>query len=94
MKILFSKHAEVKIRERKIKKEWIEAVLTKPQLKFYDIINKTFINIGKIETKNIETNLIVVYNKEGDIIKIVTVYPCKNIEREIKAKELKRWIKL
>jgi len=61
---------------------------------FYDVESKAFVSISKTEIEKIKTNLIVIFKKERNIIKIITVYPCKNIEKEIKKKEDIRWIKI
>lgn len=94
MKIIFSKHAEMKIKERIIEREEVEEVLKEPDFVFYDIYTKNFINVCKVKIKNVSTNLVVVYMKENDIIKIITVYPCKDIKRELRKKEGKRWIRV
>ena len=94
MKIIFSKHADMKIRERKIRIENIEKTLQEPDFIFYDIRTRSLINIAKIKIENVFTNLVVVYTKQENTIKIITVYPCKDIEREIKKKEMKRWVKI
>ena len=94
MKINFSKHAMLKIQERKINKEKVEDVLKKYDLLFYDISNKAFVAISKIKIEGIETNLVVVFNKKEGEITVITVYPCKNIDKEIKRKEGKRWIRI
>jgi len=44
--------------------------------------------------EDIKTNLVVVHRKEGETIKVITVYPCKDIEKEIRKKEGKRWIRI
>ena len=41
-----------------------------------------------------QTNLVVVYAKHEEVIKVVTAYPCSNVEREIRKKEVRRWIKI
>jgi len=87
-------HALNKINERKIEKKWIENIIKTPELTFYDILNRTFIAISRIKIQKSETHLVLVYTKEEDIIKIVTVYPCKNIKRELKNKEGKRWVRI
>jgi len=94
MKIRFSKHAKQKIKEREIDIEWIKDTIKSPDFLFYDIKSKTFVSIKKIKIEQIKTNLVVIFSKEKSIIKIITVYPCKNIKREIKRKENIRWIKI
>lgn len=94
MKIQYSKHAFTKISERKIQENLIEEVLTNPELTFYDILNRTLVSISAVKIQDFETNLGVIYTKSEESIKIVTVYPCKNIDKEIKAKEGHGWIKI
>lgn len=94
MKLIFSKHAEMKIKERKIVKEDIEKVLREPDLVFYDLFTRGLINIGRIQVEGISTNLTVVYTKQEDTFKVITAYPCTDIAKEIKKKEVKRWIRI
>jgi len=44
MKIIFSEHAEGKIRERRVKKENIEKILEEPDFIFYDLHTRSLIN--------------------------------------------------
>lgn len=94
MNIKFSRHAEIKIKERKIKKIEVEKILASPDHIFYDLYTKNMINIAGVEIENVLTNLVVVYVAEKDSIKVITVYPCKNINKEIKKKEEKRWVRI
>lgn len=94
MRLKFSKHAEYKIKERRIRVEDIEKVLKDADFIFYDIDSKVFVSIGKIEVKQVKTNLVVLHKKENDTIKIITAYPCKNIEKEIKRKEGSKWLRI
>jgi len=94
IKITFSKHAQRKIVERELEQTIVEKVLESPNFIFYDLISKAMIAIAKVEIAGISTNLIVPYVKENDIFKIVTVYPCRDINREIKRKEGTRWVRI
>ena len=94
MKILLSKHAQEKVSERRIEIQHIERVLNHVEYRFYDIFSKAFISIAQIRIESINTNLIVVHKSEKDQIKIVTAYPCRDIEKEIKRKEGSRWIRI
>jgi hypothetical protein len=42
----------------------------------------------------IKTNLAVVFTKKDDEFYVVTAYPVKNVDKEIKSKEGKRWIRV
>jgi hypothetical protein len=58
------------------------------------IIARTIVAIGKIKIDGKETNLVVIFTKKEDEIYIVTAYPVRDIEKEIKSKEGKRWIRI
>jgi hypothetical protein len=94
MKIILSKHAQFKFQERKIDIKMIERILEKYEYLFYDLIAKTIVVIGKIKIGGKETNLVVIFTKREDEIYIVTAYPVKDIDKEIKSKEGKRWIRI
>ncbi|MCD6489916.1 MAG: DUF4258 domain-containing protein [Thermodesulfobacterium sp.] len=94
MKITFSKHASQKIKERKIKVEMIKKVLNDPEFLFYDLIERILVAVAKVKINDIQTNLVVIFTKKGEEIKIVTTYPCKNIDKEIKRKEGIKWVRM
>lgn len=92
--MLFSKHALLKIKEREIDKSIIEKVINGPDILFYDVIGRCLVAIGKVKMAGVEIYLVVPFVKEIGQIKVVTVYPCKNIEKEISSKEGKRWVRV
>lgn len=92
--MLFSRHALLKIKERKIEKELIEKVIQEPEFLFYDVIGKCMIAIGRVIMAGMETNLIVPFEKENDVVKVVTAYPCRNVKKEIRRKEGKKWVRV
>jgi hypothetical protein len=94
MKITLSKHAQFKFQERKINIRMIEEVLERYEHLFYDLIARIIVAIGKIKIDGKETNLVVIFTKKEDEIYIVTAYPVRDIEKEIKSKEGKRWIRI
>lgn len=74
----------------------MEKVLTESNINFYDIVNRPFITISEVKLREFETNLVVVYTKDNDSTKVITVYPCKNLEKELKRrtemdKNIKMW---
>ncbi|MGR3178931.1 MAG: DUF4258 domain-containing protein [Candidatus Anammoxibacter sp.] len=92
--MLFSKHALLKIEERKIDKDLIVKVIKDPNILFYDIISRCMVAIGRVKIAGTETHLVVPYVRENDHAKVVTVYPCRDIKKEITGKEGKRWVKV
>lgn len=95
MKIIFSKHARKKIREREIGRDLLVKILQKPDLLNYDLFSKTFIAVGEINImRGLKTNLIISFIKEDKTFKIITSYPCKNLKKELKNKEGIRWVRI
>ena len=54
---------------------------------YYDLTSKTMVAIRKFKIGGLETSLVVPFIKTGDAAKIVTVYPCRDLEKELKKKE-------
>ena len=50
--------------------------------------------IGNVKMVGVKTHLVVPYVKKSDDVKVVTVYPCRNINKEIGNKEAKRWVRV
>jgi hypothetical protein len=94
MEITFSKHALRKLKERKLDVSIVEKAVKEPTFIFYDLISRSMIAIAEIKIANTLTNLVVPHVKEKDNIRIITVYPCKDINREIRKKEGVRWIRV
>ncbi len=94
MKVFYSEHARLKIELRKINPSKIEKVLLDPEYIFYDFYTQSLVAIKEIELYGSKIHLVVVFTVEEKGVKIVTVYPCRKIEREIASKEGKRWLRL
>ncbi len=92
--ITYSKHAQKKLEERELNQAIVEKVLKEPDFVFYDLISKTMIAIAEVEIAGIHTNLVIAYVKENDILKVVRIYPCRSIDREIERKEGVRWARI
>ena len=92
--LIFSKHAQLKIHERRIDKDLLVKVIEKPEFLFYDLFYKSMIGIGKVVIQGNDTYLVIPFIKEGASTKVITVYTCKEIQKEIDKKEGKRWIRV
>ena len=57
-------------------------------------MTRVLVSIGKIQVEGVQTNLVVVYTKQEEAIKVITAYPCSDVEREIKKKEVRRWVRI
>jgi len=92
--ITFSKHALRKIEERKLSEDMVKKVLNEPEFIFYNLLTNAIVAIANVKIGAISTYLVIPYTKEDEKIKVITVYPCRDINREIKKKEGKRWVKI
>jgi len=94
MKTRFSKHALKKIVERELKIPELRKILKNPNLVYYDLHLKTMVAIGETKIADVKTNLIIPFVRERDTFRVITAYPCKNLEREIRKKEGRRWVRI
>lgn len=94
MTVEYSKHAKLKLRERGIGKSEIEKTIETPDYVFFDLDARTMVAIRKVEIGGEETSLVVPFIKTKNAVKIVTVYPFRNLEKELKNKEGARWVRI
>ena len=92
--ITFTEHARQRLKERRIGEGEVKQVLTKPEWRFYDLRNGHQIAIGSRRKEG--HYLIIAYDQEEEIIKVVTVIDVsKSLEKIIKRRlESKRWVEL
>ena len=94
MTIEYSRHAKNKLKERGIRKSEIEKTIKVPDYVYYDLNSRTMVALRKVKIGGVETNLVVPFIKTGNTAKIVTVYPCRDLEKELKKKEGARWVRI
>jgi uncharacterized DUF497 family protein len=92
--IRFSKHARKKLQERKVAVEMVKRIITSPDVILYDVVTKAMIAIAEVKIADLSTHFIVSFTIEDDNIKVITMYPCKNINRELKRKVGIRWVRV
>jgi hypothetical protein len=91
MRITYSDHAEHKIRVRRISRRTIQTVLENPDQRFYDVATNANIAVRQIAQDRL--SLVVVFTVSSTGLRVVTVYPVKDIERETGRKvNSGRWI--
>jgi len=94
IKIQFSEHAKLKLKERNIDKTEILDILKTPTTVFLDAETGNFIAIGK-RTHKPQHQLIIAYTIRGNIIRVITVIDVSKGENIIKRREAKgRWVKI
>ncbi len=87
--IIFTRHCELRIKERQLDKNKIIKIFYKFNFSLYDIDNKNFIIISNKTIDNY--HFIIIFNIKNNKAKIITIYPCKDIKNELKKKLGKRW---
>lgn len=70
----FTLHASVVLRERRIRKEWVRRVVISPTILLPDVRDPALLHaVGRIP-ENEGRVLRVVYNPNGDCIRVVTAF--------------------
>lgn len=89
LKIIFTKHALNRLKIRKIKKSDVFQILRSKKTKFL-IDFKSGYQIALSFQKNKKPPYtVIVFQKENDSLKVITIYRCT--KNEIKRKIKKRW---
>ncbi len=91
MRIDYTKHALLKLKEREIGRSEVQSVLRTPEELLLDIETGNLISVGKREDRENHL-LIVVYSPE--IRKVVTVIDTSKVDILQKRKENGRWVKI
>ncbi len=95
MRLLYSVHAEEKVRTRKLSRSQIRLVLERPHHKFYDVASNANIAIKEVGLQTGRVWLVVVFIVTKKGTRIVTVYPVKDLQSEMRRKvNSGRWIVL
>lgn len=95
MEITFSEHASRRMDLYKLDRSEIKRLVATSRPSFFDIRTNTLIFIGKITLKVGVREVVVVITDEEGSRKVVTVYPCSELEKEIARKlNLKRCLKI
>jgi len=94
LKIVYSRHALMRIKLRSIEKNEVERVLLAPQEVYFDVVTGNIIAIGERFSRHGHW-LIVVYTKGNDIYRIVTIIDVKSLNRIVERRiRSGRWIKV
>jgi hypothetical protein len=80
MKIIYSRHAEEQLKERKLSKSLVSKILTKPDQVLSGQKGRRVAQTIVTED-GVEFLVRVVYEEEGDITEVVTVYRTTKIKK-------------
>ncbi|MGC8939112.1 MAG: DUF4258 domain-containing protein [Candidatus Bathyarchaeia archaeon] len=82
MSVQFSRHALEKMRRRNVKTADVYATIKSPDEVYEDVEHGTVVAMKKINTKSI----ILVYEMEAEVVKVITLYYTTKLDRLLKAK--------
>ncbi len=90
-----SKHARRKLEERMLSLDVVRNVVANPKFVFYDLLSRAFVAVSEVGVESVRISLVVVYVRKDNVIRVVTVYPCRRIDREIDRKVgVGRWVRV
>ena len=79
----------------KLNRSEIKRLVATSRPSFFDIRTNTFIIIGNINLEVGDRKAVVIVTDEEGSRKVVTVYPCSELEKEITKKlKTKRWLRI
>ncbi|MCD6504954.1 DUF4258 domain-containing protein [Candidatus Bathyarchaeota archaeon] len=82
MEVQFSRHALEKIQRRNVKVSDIYTTLRFPDDVYEDLEHGTSVAVKKVDAKFI----IVIYRREDEVVKVITLYYTTKLDRLLKAK--------
>ena len=92
MHIEYTRHAELKLKERRISKSEVNAIINDPDEILLDIETGNLVAVGNMESKP-DHKLIVVYS-HGEIIKLVTIINASKTDIVKTREKNGRWVKI
>lgn len=92
MKILLSSHLNIRLKERKIPRNYPSKILSKPDARFIDSVTNYKIAVRSLMYNFKIRPMVVVYDIIKSEIQIITIHPISSREIANKLKR-ERWIK-
>ena len=93
MKIKYSKHLEQRLKLRRIDYDLPREIFNQSNERYFDQETKHFIATMEIELYNRFREVMVAYIFEKDIVKLLTIHPLKEGQKENRVKS-GRWRKI
>jgi hypothetical protein len=82
MSVQFSRHALEKMRRRNVKSSDIHATIKSPDEVYEDVERGTVVAVKKVNVESV----ILVYKREANVVKVITLYYTTKLDRLLKAK--------
>ncbi|MDJ0269487.1 MAG: DUF4258 domain-containing protein [Aigarchaeota archaeon] len=82
VRIELTRHAEEKIRVRRVDMNDVLQIISRPNMLFRDVESDTLVAIGIIGQRM----LVIVFTRRDDMVRIVTVYYSSSVDKLIRRK--------
>ncbi len=73
--IIYTKHLKSRLKSRRIPEDYPNIILKASELRFFDNIEKRNISIKKLKYNGKLRNMMIAYERNSDIVSIVTIHP-------------------
>ena len=93
VKILYTRHARMRLNERRIGEDEVEEVLRSPDDEFYDVVTGHLV-ATKARTRRTGHTLFVVYERADDVIMVISVFDSSSPDKLILRRLGKRWLRV
>ena len=91
-KINYTEHLKLRLKIRKIPKNYPKLIYKNPGQTFYDAYEDNLIAVKKLKYNDKLRNMMIAFEKEGKVINILTIHPIT--DEKIRNRVLnKRWMK-
>ena len=74
-KIEYTGHLKLRLKIRNIPENYPKEIYQKPEQKFFDNVEKTFIAIKKLHYNKKLRNMMIAYEEKEDLVEIITIHP-------------------
>lgn len=93
MKIKYSEHLENRLKLRKISHDLPALIIEQSPERYYDEETKYYVAIMEANLYNKKRNVMVAFDYEGDFVKLLTIHPLKEGQKEKRVRN-GRWRKV
>lgn len=90
-KLVYTEHLKLRLRLREIPEGYPHAIFDNHERRYYDVLDRTWIYIKKLEYNGKIRNMIIACREESETVDVITIHPMtdeKIINRVLKG----RWV--
>ena len=80
--VTYTDHLKIRLKIRKVPDDYPRKIYENPEQKYFDLIEGTNIAIKKLKYNKKLRNMMIVYEKKGNVIEIVTIHPRSSLRQK------------